>query len=71
MSGMRRHTRDHDDIAGYLEHRPETPQPFHLFLLELTDVVLVSLDGDRMLMQTWRSGRRITRTADGPAEVLA
>jgi len=37
-------------------------------------VVLVSLDGDRMLMQSWQPGQpvtRIARPADGPAEILA
>jgi len=48
--------------------------PCHLFLLDLTEVVLVSLDGDRMLMQSWQPGQpvtRIARPADGPAEILA
>lgn len=38
------------------------PGPFHLFRLELTDVVHTALhpDGDRMVVRLWRPGRGVT-----------
>lgn len=50
-----------EGIAAYLDHAPETPQPFHLFRLEITDVVLAGLNAahDGMLIRLWRPGRPV------------
>ncbi len=52
---------DADGIAAFLEHAPETPQPFHLFRLEIDDVVLAGLNDERtaMLVRLWRPGQDI------------
>lgn len=53
-----------DDIkAAYVGDAPETPQPFHLFTVELAEVVLTGLhpDGDRLVIRRWRPGAPIER----------
>jgi hypothetical protein len=43
----------------------QPPGPYHLFLLDLTEVVLTTVDGERLVMRTWRPGdhvRTIERT---------
>ncbi|PSL05378.1 pyridoxamine 5'-phosphate oxidase [Haloactinopolyspora alba] len=50
-----------DDIAAFLDEAPETPQPFHLFRLDIDDVVLAGLNAERdaMLIRLWRPGRDV------------
>ena len=40
------------------EERASPPEPYHLFRLDLAEVVLTSLhpDGDRLVIETWRPG---------------
>ncbi|WP_129666943.1 pyridoxamine 5'-phosphate oxidase family protein [Phytoactinopolyspora endophytica] len=48
-------------FGEYLEHAIDAPGQFHLFLMEIDDVVLASLNENRtgMLIQLWRPGRPI------------
>ncbi|NED99315.1 pyridoxamine 5'-phosphate oxidase family protein [Phytoactinopolyspora halotolerans] len=45
----------------YLEHPVNAPGAFHLFLMEIDDVVLAGLNESRtgMLIQLWRPGRPV------------
>ena len=46
--------------AGVLARFAETvapPLPFHLFGVDLTEVVRTGLDGDELVVQVWRPGR--------------
>ncbi|MGH8975430.1 MAG: pyridoxamine 5'-phosphate oxidase family protein [Acidimicrobiia bacterium] len=47
---------------AYEEHA-NPPAPYHLFRLDLHEVVLTSLhpDGDRLLIETWRPGQPVSR----------
>ena len=46
-----------------VEEHASPPEPYHLFRLDLHEVVLTSLhpDGDRLLIQTWRPGKPVAR----------
>jgi hypothetical protein len=48
---------------AYEEHA-NPPGPYHLFRLDLHEVVLTSLhpDGDRIVIETWRPGQPLQRT---------
>ncbi|TDQ52020.1 pyridoxamine 5'-phosphate oxidase family protein [Actinorugispora endophytica] len=63
VSGTAVEVTDPDEVERFRE--PGTPPgPFHLFRLELTDVVLTSVEGDRLVVDVWREGeetRRISR----------
>lgn len=54
------------DEAGKLayEEQANPPKPYHLFRLDLHEVVLTSLhpDGDRLVIETWRPGGPVRRT---------
>ncbi|MFI5958436.1 pyridoxamine 5'-phosphate oxidase family protein [Cryptosporangium sp. NPDC051539] len=52
-----------DDKAAYLAER-HPPEPFHLFRVDLREVVLVSVDHERnvLIVELWRPGRPIQRT---------
>jgi hypothetical protein len=52
---------DAEVVAGYLGDRTDTPQPFHLFLLDIEEVVEVGLTDERdaMLIKLWRTGRPV------------
>jgi hypothetical protein len=42
----------------------EPPQPFHLFRVDVTEIVLTTLGGDppdHLVIETWREGRGVTR----------
>ncbi len=55
------------ELAAYARAEQPPPGPFHLFHLELGSVVLTSLhpDGDRLVIESWRPGRGVTRTERG------
>ncbi|MCU1674759.1 MAG: pyridoxamine 5-phosphate oxidase [Frankiales bacterium] len=44
------------------DERFEVTPPAHLFLLDLTEVVLTTVQDDRLVVQLWRPGRGVTRT---------
>jgi hypothetical protein len=50
-----------DRIDGYLDRPVEAPGAFHLFLLEIDDVVLAGLNEARsaMVIQLWRPGEPV------------
>ena len=52
---------DADALAAYVE-AVHPPPPFHMFRLDLTEVVLTSLhpDGDRLVVSSWRPGRGVS-----------
>ncbi|MEE1941895.1 pyridoxamine 5'-phosphate oxidase family protein [Streptomyces sp. TRM 70361] len=43
------------------------PEPFHLFRADLTEVVRVTVEGDDLVLRTWRPGRpvRVLRRGTG------
>ncbi|WNF26506.1 pyridoxamine 5'-phosphate oxidase family protein [Streptomyces sp. C11-1] len=43
-------------IARFIEEATP-PEPFHLFRAELTEVVRIGLDGDSLVIQSWRPGQ--------------
>lgn len=46
------------------ENGGEPPQPFHLFRVDVNEIVLTSLGGDppdHLVIETWREGRGVTR----------
>ena len=46
------------------EKGEEPPQPFHLFRVDVTEVVLITLGGDppdHLVIETWRERRGVTR----------
>ena len=53
---------DDEGKRAYEEHT-SPPKPYHLFRLELLEVVLTSLhpEGDRMVIETWRPGQPLQR----------
>ncbi|WP_411084303.1 pyridoxamine 5'-phosphate oxidase family protein [Streptomyces sp. cmx-18-6] len=60
-------------IARFIEEA-SPPEPFHLFRTELTEVVRTGLDGEALVVQSWRPGRplrTVRRTGDDtpPTEV--
>ena len=40
---------------------PVPPGPFHLFRLDVNELVLTSVDGDHMVVESWHAGRGIRR----------
>jgi hypothetical protein len=50
-----------DQIDRYLDRPTEAPEPFHLFLMDIDDVVLAGLNETRtaMLIQLWRPGQPV------------
>jgi hypothetical protein len=53
---------DAAELAAY-SGDVEPPEPFHLFRFGLSEVVLTSLHpaGDRLVIETWRPGRGVSR----------
>jgi len=46
------------------EKGEDPPQPFHLFRVDVTEIVLTTLGGnppDHLVIETWREGRGVTR----------
>jgi hypothetical protein len=57
--------RKHELIAAQ-GNAPEegSPEPFHLFRVDVAEVVVITLGGDppdRLVVETWREGRGVTR----------
>ncbi|MGW6461252.1 pyridoxamine 5'-phosphate oxidase family protein [Streptomyces sp. NPDC055078] len=55
LSGRAVEVTDPDDIARFTE-AVKPPEPFHLFRVELTDVVRTYVDGDELVVQSWHPG---------------
>ncbi|MGW6566215.1 pyridoxamine 5'-phosphate oxidase family protein [Streptomyces sp. NPDC054975] len=56
ISGRAVEVTDAQTVARYVEAAGE-PQPFHLFRVELTEVVRTFVDGDELVVRTWAPGR--------------
>ncbi len=61
VSGRAVEITDPEVIARFIEEATP-PEPFHLFRAELTEVVRIGLDGDFLVIQSWRPGQPL-RTA--------
>ncbi|MBT2528915.1 pyridoxamine 5'-phosphate oxidase family protein [Streptomyces sp. ISL-99] len=55
ISGRAVEITDADVIARYSEGT-KPPEPFHLFRVELTEVVGTSIEGDSLVVRAWRPG---------------
>ncbi|MEU3070334.1 pyridoxamine 5'-phosphate oxidase family protein [Streptomyces sp. NPDC006906] len=56
VSGRAMEITDPEVIARFIEEATP-PEPFHLFRAELTDVVWTGLDGDELVIRSWRPGQ--------------
>ncbi|MCI4043117.1 pyridoxamine 5'-phosphate oxidase family protein [Streptomyces sp. TRM75563] len=56
VSGRAVEITDPEVIARFIEEATP-PEPFHLFRAELTEVVRIGLDGDELVIRSWRPGR--------------
>ncbi|MEU2763578.1 MULTISPECIES: pyridoxamine 5'-phosphate oxidase family protein [unclassified Streptomyces] len=56
VSGRAVEITDPEVIARFIEEATP-PEPFHLFRAELTDVVWTGLDGDELVIRSWRPGQ--------------
>ncbi|MEV5616120.1 MULTISPECIES: pyridoxamine 5'-phosphate oxidase family protein [Streptomyces] len=61
VSGRAVEVTDPEFLARVIEEA-DPPQPFYLFRAELTEVVRVGLDGDFLVVESWRPGQPL-RTA--------
>ena len=61
VAGLAVEVIDEDVLAGFAEDTP--PGPFHLFRLDLTEVVLVRLGepADHLVIESWHEGRGLRR----------
>jgi hypothetical protein len=64
ISGRAVEVTDPAVVAGYVDEA-KPPEPFHLFRVELTEVVRVRVEGDELVIESWRPGEavRVTRRA--------
>lgn len=64
VSGRAAEVTDPAVVARYVD-AAKPPEPFHLFRAELTEVVRVRVEGDELVVQSWRPGRgvRVVRRA--------
>ncbi|MFH8380805.1 pyridoxamine 5'-phosphate oxidase family protein [Kitasatospora sp. NPDC018058] len=63
ISGRAVEVTDEDEIAAFSAELPEPPPtPFHLFRLDLQQVVHTALEGDRLLVHNWHPGRPVRTT---------
>lgn len=60
ISGTATEVTDPDELATYAEAFGPPP-PFHLFRLRLDQAVLTTVEGDRLVVQSWRPGRPVER----------
>ncbi|MDQ0699299.1 pyridoxamine 5'-phosphate oxidase family protein [Streptomyces sp. W4I9-2] len=73
VSGRAVEITDPEVIARFIEEATP-PEPFHLFRAKLTEVVRIGLDGEALVIRSWRPGqplRTVRRTGDDtpPTEV--
>ncbi|WP_329017260.1 pyridoxamine 5'-phosphate oxidase family protein [Streptomyces sp. NBC_00690] len=59
LSGRAVEITDPEELARFAE-AIEHPLPFHLFRVELADVVRTSVEGDEMVLRSWRPGEELT-----------
>ncbi|MEV7293286.1 pyridoxamine 5'-phosphate oxidase family protein [Streptomyces microflavus] len=56
VSGRAVEITDPEFLARFIEDAAP-PEPFHLFRAELTEVVRIGLDGDSLVIESWRPGQ--------------
>jgi hypothetical protein len=63
VAGVAVEVTDEAELAAFREEVEAPPGPMHLFRLLLTEVVLTALhpDGDRLVIETWRPDRGLSR----------
>ncbi|MFF2076210.1 pyridoxamine 5'-phosphate oxidase family protein [Kitasatospora sp. NPDC058162] len=63
LSGRAVEVTDENELAAFAADLPEPPPtPFHLFRLDLQQVVHTSLDGDALWVLNWHPGRPVEKT---------
>ncbi|MFJ6216521.1 pyridoxamine 5'-phosphate oxidase family protein [Streptomyces sp. NPDC092296] len=50
---------DEGELAAYRVAVPPPPGPFHAFRLDLAEVVLTEVEGDELVIRSWRPGRPV------------
>lgn len=62
VSGRALEVVDPEEMREYVDEPPESPS-FHLFRMDLTEVVLTSIgeNGEHLLIRTWRPGTPVQR----------
>ncbi|NYI05173.1 pyridoxamine 5'-phosphate oxidase family protein [Allostreptomyces psammosilenae] len=58
VSGRAVEETDTSVIARFIEE-VQPPQPFHLFRVDLTEVVRTYVEGEELVVQAWRPGRPV------------
>ncbi|MEU1670027.1 pyridoxamine 5'-phosphate oxidase family protein [Streptomyces sparsogenes] len=64
VSGRAVEVTDPEALARYAE-AVHPPEPFHLFRVELTEVVRTAVEGEELVLQTWRPGDVVRTTRRG------
>ncbi len=67
ISGRAVEIADRDVIARF-SGQVESPEPFHLFRVELTEVVGTSVEGDALVVRAWRPGGPVRTIRRGNAD---
>ncbi|MEV4614248.1 pyridoxamine 5'-phosphate oxidase family protein [Kitasatospora sp. NPDC049258] len=63
ISGVAVELTDELELAAYESELPQPqPGPYHAFRLGLTEVVLTTVDGDRLVIRSWRPGEEVRTT---------
>jgi hypothetical protein len=45
------------------EHGQNPPEPYHLFRVEIAEVVRTWVEGDKMWVESWHEGRGVSRVS--------
>jgi hypothetical protein len=61
VAGVAAEVVDEAGLAAYAGETGPPPGPFHFFRLGLDQVVLTTVEGDHLVIQTWRPGAPPTR----------
>ncbi len=60
ISGIAVEITDAVELSAYESDLPQPPPaPFHAFRLDLTEVVLTTVEGDHLLIRSWRPGEPV------------
>jgi hypothetical protein len=63
VSGLAREVTAEPELAAFADEVHPPPGPFHLFRVDVAEVVLTSLhpDGDRLVIESWRPDQGVSR----------
>ncbi|MGW1881830.1 pyridoxamine 5'-phosphate oxidase family protein [Streptomyces sp. NPDC001970] len=53
------------EVMARFQEAVEAPQPFHLFRVEPTEVVRTGVEGDELVVRSWRPGRGLRTVRRG------